>query len=379
MKKIGILAFTNEESGGSFQYTQSLIDALINDTENEYIIFCENNDARFDKYELEIRKSDKYKDSFLMKLINYLILALKIQINLSIKKDEYEIFKDIDLFISPGISAYPHYFLNKPFIFTMHDMQERYYPEFFNLKNKIIRFIQNNALAKKANKIICESEYVKTDIVKFLKVERNKVFVITAPPPKDFINYKFDENNFYKIKKKYSLPDKYLFYPAQSWFHKNHIRLIGSFNLIVEKYSDIHLILTGSQQNNYSNLIKTIRELNLSHKVKHLGFVDYQDLPYLYKMSLMLVMPSLFESVSIPVYEAFALKVPVCCSNVTAIPEQVGDAGLIFDPFDVNDIAKKILLYLDNEDLRKDKAENGFNRIINFSHSEYCKNLKKIL
>ena len=381
MKNIGILAFSNAGGGGVFQYAQSLIDALINDKENKYVIFCRHSDVRFNDCGLEVRKFDKQNSSFSKKLFILFALTLNIQfpINIFMTKEEKEIYSDIDLFISPAISPYPHYFLNKSFIFTLHDMQEKYYPYFFTLKDRIIRAIFNKSISKKANKIICESNYVKNDIIKFLQVDESKIFVISAPPPKDFINYKFDEKNFDKIKKKYNLPDKYIFYPAQFWFHKNHIRLIEAFNFISKDHGNVHLVLTGSEQNNYKSVINKIKELNLNSKIRHLGFVDYQDLPYLYKMSLMLVMPSLFESVSIPIYEAFALKVPVCCSNITAIPEQVGDAGLIFNPFDINDIAEKILLYLNNENLRKEKAKKGFNRVINFNHSEYFKNLKKLL
>jgi glycosyltransferase involved in cell wall biosynthesis len=125
--------------------------------------------------------------------------------------------------------------------------------------------------------------------------------------------------------------------------------------------------------------VQKIEVLDLKDKVKHLGYIDYEDLPYLYKMSQMLVMPSLFESVSIPIYEAFALGVPVCSSNVVALPEQVGDAGLLFDPKNEYDIAEKILMYLDNKDLMHKMAMKGCNKIANFNHNEYRKKLLYVL
>ena len=71
-------------------------------------------------------------------------------------------------------------------------------------------------------------------------------------------------------------------------------------------------------------------------------------------MSQFLVMPTLFESVSIPIYEAFALEVAVCSSNVVALPEQVGDAGLIFDPNDIHDMASSMIKYLEDDNLPKE-------------------------
>jgi len=379
MKKIGILAFAQQEGGGIYQYTQSIIDALKDDKSNKYIIFCNSTDNRFDNLGLELRKIDKLKSNKLVKLVRLIQFLFYIRKPYFFTQYEINVFKDIDLFLSPIISAYPHFYLNKPFIFTLHDMQERYYPDFFTIKERFTRWLNNRTLAKSADKILCESNYVKNDIVKFTKIDPSKIFVIQSPPPEEFLNYKFDESQFQKVKEKYNLPDKYLFYPAQCWYHKNHIKLIEAFKIVSKKYSNVYLVLTGSQQNNYENLIKKIEELNLEEKVKHLGYIDYEDLPYLYKMSIMLVMPSLFESVSIPIYEAFTLKVPVCSSNVVALPEQVGEGGLIFDPNDVYDIAEKIMMYLDDEELRKEKAQLGYEKVKNFDHSNYRKKLLKVL
>lgn len=379
MKKIGILAFGDKKGGGVYQYTQSIIDALKNDKTNQYIIFCNTDDNRFDNYGLEIRKIDKPNSNLVVKIIRAFQLLLFLRKPYFFTKQELSIFNDIDIFISPAISAYPHFYINKPFIFTLHDMQERYYPEFFTFKERVIRWLNNRTLAKSACKILCESNYVKNDIVKFTKVDPNKIFVIQSPPPEEFINYEFNEKQFEIVKQKYNLPDKYIFYPAQCWFHKNHIKLVEAFKIVSKKYDDIYLILTGSQQNNYNNLMKRINELKLNDKVKHLGYIDYEDMPYLYKLSQFLVMPSLFESVSIPIYEAFALEVPVCSSNVVALPEQVGKAGLIFDPNNINDMADKMMMYLNNDNLRKEKAKLGFEKVVNFNHKNYREKLLKVI
>ena len=96
-------------------------------------------------------------------------------------------------------------------------------------------------------------------------------------------------------------------------------------------------------------------------------------------MSEFLVMPTLFESVSLPIYEAFSLQVPVCCSNVVALPEQVGDAALIFDPHDVNDIAEKMLMYLQNKLLCQDKAKKGLRKVNDFNHEDYRYKLLEVI
>jgi glycosyltransferase involved in cell wall biosynthesis len=379
MKKIGILAFGDKHGGGVYQYTQSIIDALKVDNTKEYIIFCNNDDDRFNEYGLEVRKIDKPKSNFVAKAIRAFQHLLLIRKPWFFTQKELDIFKDIDMFLSPAISAYPHFYMNKSFVFTLHDMQERYYPEFFSRYENIVRWLNNRTLAKSADKIICESNFVKNDIIKFTGVDGNKINIIQSPPPEEFLNYKFKTEQFQVVKEKYNLPKKYIFYPAQCWFHKNHIKLVEAFEIVTKKYDDIYLILTGSQQNNYNNLMIRIDELNLNDKIKHLGYIDYEDLPYMYKMSQFLVMPTLFESVSIPIYEAFALNVAVCSSNVVALPEQIGDAGLIFDPHNINDIAEKMMMYLGNESLRKEKARLGYERVNGFNHESYRAKLMEIL
>ena len=295
------------------------------------------------------------------------------------KRGEKVIFNDIDLFLCPMVSSYPHFYLNKDYVFTLHDMQERYYPSFFSKRERFVRWLNNKTLAKNSSKIICESNFVKNDIHKFTGIKEDKINIIQTPPPEDFLKVEFLQSSFASIKKKYNLPTKFIFYPAQCWHHKNHIKLIEAFNIVSEKRKDIFLVLTGSQKNNYINVVNKIEELKISEKVIHLGYIDYVDLPYFYKMSQFLIMPTLFESVSIPIYEAFSLEVPVCSSNVVALPEQVGDAGLIFDPFDINDMAEKMILFLDDKNLRAEKGAKGLKRILNFNHDQFKTKLLKVL
>lgn len=376
--KIGILAF-GPPGAGVYQYTQSIIDALKKDKTKDYIIFCNEGEDIYDNYGLEVRKVTIPKTNLIEKFVRFFQFLFFIRKPWFFTQNEISKFSDIDLIVCPFVLAYPHFFLNKPFIFTLHDMQERYYPENFSKQDNIIRWIVNRALAKSAKKLICESSFVKNDIVKFIGINETKIVIIQSPPPEIFLNYKFEEKQFNIVREKYNLPENFVFYPAQCWFHKNHIKLVEAFKIVSKQIVDINLILTGSQKNNYNNLMQRINKLNLKNKVKHLGYVDYVDLPYIYKMSKFLVMPTLFESVSIPIYEAFALEVAVCSSNTVALPEQVGDAGILFNPNDEGDIAHKMTMYLNDNSLRNDKAKLGLERVKDFNHENYKIKLLKVL
>jgi len=379
LNKIGILTFVANVDHGVFNYTKSLIDALKNDLTNEYILFCNESDDRFDNYNLEKRKLSKSKNNLFKKVLTFIQFIFLIRKPYLLTKDELDLFHDIKFFISPAVTAYPHFFLNKPFVFTLHDMQEKYYPHYFTLYERFTRWINNKTLAKCAFKIICESEYVKKDIIKFTATIPDNVVIIQSPPPENLVNFLFNKSTYSKIKNKYNLPNNYIIYPAQSWPHKNHLKLLEAFSIVNKNHLGIKLILTGNINNNYKNILKKIDELGISNKVKHLGCISYEELLYVYKMSIMLVMPTLFESVSIPIYESFFLKVPVCASNVFAIPEQVGDAGILFDPNDVYDMADKISILLNDVNLRNEKKELGFKMVSNFNHKEYKDKLMAVL
>jgi glycosyltransferase involved in cell wall biosynthesis len=182
-----------------------------------------------------------------------------------------------------------------------------------------------------------------------------------------------------EVRQKYRLPSRYLFYPAQFWPHKNHLNLLKAFHLIEKKYPDLQLVLSGSKQNSQSSILNKVHELGLEGRVRILGYVDYADLAALYSLSEMLVMPTLFESVSIPIYEAFAQGVTVCSSNVVALPEQVGDAGLLFDPLNPVDIANSIQKILDDSSLAEKLRKLGRARIQSLTPEIYSAQLSSLV
>jgi glycosyltransferase involved in cell wall biosynthesis len=378
MNKIGIVVSGKEDSGGISQYTCSLIDALKKDQYNKYVIFCEKeNEAIKNSNFFEVRVINK-QFNFWKKIIIFFLYFLIIRSKIIFSKKELTLFSDIDYFVVPTTSGYPHFFLNKPFIFTLHDLQERYLPNYFSQIQRFIKHIMYRALSISASKIICESKFVKFDIIKFLKIDKKKIVIISAPPPMSLINFKINLLKKNMIKEKYNIQNRFIFYPAQTWIHKNHIRLIDAFKVISNQFTDLDLILTGAQKSNHSKVINKIGESKLTSRIKYLGYIDYSDLPYLYKLSEFLIMPTLFESISIPIYESFSLKVPVACSNVVSLPEQVGDAALIFDPWDVNDIANKMIMYLNDSGLREKMGQKGYDRIQGFNHDSYCQKMLNI-
>lgn len=284
----------------------------------------------------------------------------------------------IDLVISPVITLLPFH-MGMPYIVTIHDFQHKYYPDFFTLKEKLIREVIYRT-GKFASLIVVESNHVKKDVVKYLEIDEEKIRVLQSPPPSYLFKTKIDNRKLKEVKEKYNLPNKYIFYPAQFWHHKNHIKLLEAIYLIYKKYKiRMPLVLVGSRKSNFENVIKKVKELGMNDSVIYLGYVPDEYMPYLYKLSTALIMPTLFESVSIPIWEAFYLGVPVVSSNVCALPEQVKDAGLLFNPNNVEDMAEKIYKIWVDEDLRKKLVEKGYERVKNLTLEKYAKQWENII
>ena len=366
MNKIGILVIATEDNGGTFQYSLKMIESLIRIKNHLFTIYTDSNNTDYDNLGITVKKNDYSKKSWPIYLMNYFT-------RISYK----DLFKDENLIIAPIYS--PALLVTKtPFIFTLHDLQEHYYPQNFSWFQRKWRNFINTRLLKKSIKVICESNYVKNDIANIFHCINTKIEVLPSPPQN--IQYSYTEIDIINTLNKFNLTkNKYIIYPAQFWKHKNHLKLIEAFKIINDKFPDIKLVLTGKQRFEYNNIIENISRQDLSDKVVFTEFVPDTELRILLKNANFLIMPTLFESISIPIYEAFQAGTPVCCSNVVSLPDQVGDAGVIFDPYSVQSIAENALLLLVNKELKNTLVNKGYDKVNTLSDKWYIDSLEKII
>ncbi|MEQ1807488.1 MAG: glycosyltransferase family 1 protein, partial [Burkholderiaceae bacterium] len=203
--------------------------------------------------------------------------------------------------------------------------------------------------------------------------------VIPAPPIASLRDSRLDDAGLDAVRDKFKLPPRYVFYPAQFWPHKNHLRLVEAFAKVAEAHPGCALVLTGKERNKFDEVFERVRELGLSSRVLHIGYVETSELAALYRCATVVAIPTLFESISIPVYEAFSVGTAVCASNVVALPEQIDDAGLLFDPLSVDDIADKIGALLADPALRGRLIERGLRRITSINHDGYALQLAELI
>jgi glycosyltransferase involved in cell wall biosynthesis len=288
-----------------------------------------------------------------------------------------------DPFASQDVLLVPSYALSllhtsRPFAYTLHDLQERYYPENFLWWQRIWRYQVYAQLLGRARRVICESQYVRNDITHFFGVSEERIAVMPAPPLREF-QADQDDSQLQTVRARLKLPEDFLFYPAQFWSHKNHLRLVEAFRGVVAEMPNLHLVLIGKKRDQYAAVMNAVDKTGLSDRVHYLGYVEQDSLRAIYRLATALIMPSLFESVSIPIYEAFQVGTPVAASSILGIPEQVGDAGLLFDPTSVASIRQAILEIARDPEAARRLGKKGRERMRAMTPERYGRQLQNLL
>ncbi len=250
-----------------------------------------------------------------------------------------------------------------PTIFNPHDLQHLQFPQFFSKEDAAWREAIYRAGCSHAQAIAAESRWVKGDIVRRYHVDARKVYAILRGSPTQL----YDQTTgkiLAKAKRKFRLPEAFAFYPAQTWAHKNHIRLLEALRLLRDRDGlAIHLVCTGKKNSFWPQIEARIRKLKLDNQVNFLGFVSPSELRAIYHLAEFLVFPSLFEGGGFPITEAFQEGAPVACSCATSLPEYGGDAVLLFDPTSTESMAQALRRMSADARLRETLRQRGSGRI----------------
>lgn len=225
------------------------------------------------------------------------------------------------------------------------------------------------------NHIITDSNYSKQDIERFSSNAIGKITTVYLSADKLTADKSVP----------YSLPsEQYILYVGQQSSHKNIRRLIEAHQRLVKSHPNLWLILVG-KINAVAKLNKDWVEKNGYTNVLFTGFVDDEQLAWLYEHALCYGFSSLMEGFGLPGLEAMQHGTPLVSSNATCSPEIFGDAAVYFNPEDVEDMANKLGSVIDNEILREELREKGFEQVKKYSwekmaretHAIYMKVLEK--
>jgi len=260
------------------------------------------------------------------------------------------------------------------------DLMHRYepsFPEVSSFGRKVLREMKFNNMCRYCYAIIVESEYGKKQAIDSYCISDNKVYVLPLLPPKYILIA--DKKDEIDISKKYKLPSKYLFYPAQFWYHKNHSNLILAISSLKIELPDLKLVLVGSKKNAYKDVLKLIKKHNLCNDILILNYVPDNDIIQLYKNARALIMPTFFGPSNIPPLESFHLDCPVATSNIYGIPEQVGEAAILFNPKSIDEIANTIRKLWTDDELCKDLVSKGIKKDAQWNQTHFNDRFSSIM
>jgi glycosyltransferase involved in cell wall biosynthesis len=261
-----------------------------------------------------------------------------------------------------------------PTVYNPHDLQHLHFPEFFTPPILAWREAVYPAGCQLAKTVVVGSEWVKTDVVRHFRIRPDKVQVIREAPSTESFPEP-TENDLSLIQRKYALLQPIALYPAVTWSHKNHIRLLQALAYLRDTRGLlINLVCTGSRYDPHWPPIQAcLEELKLSPQAMFLGFVPEDDLRAIYRVAQFLVLPSLFEANSLPIFEAWLEGVPVTCSNIPALQEQVGDAAHLFNPQQVGSIADAVARLSTDVSLQEALRARGYQRVKEFNWERTAK------
>lgn len=258
-------------------------------------------------------------------------------------------------------------FLTKvPSIYHPHDLQHLHLPQYFTKSHIRWREATYRALCDQAAMVAVASRWTKHDVEHQYGIPPERVVVVPLAPPIEAIP-NLTPLEIDSLIKRLNLPDRYAFYPAQTWPHKNHITLLEALRQLRDRGVVVPLVSTGQHNEHFQVIEHRARELGLTDQITWLGYRPSLEMPVIYQRATCVVIPSEFEAASGPLWEAFLAGVPAACSNVTSLPEQAGDAALVFDPRNPGQIADAIQRLWADPDLRATLVGRGRERVGYFS------------
>ncbi len=229
-----------------------------------------------------------------------------------------------------------------PHVVTLHDLQHLDLPQLFSRSERAFRRVAYDAAARKADRVIVLSEFVRQRAIERLGLDGDRVVAI--PSGVDLARFRPGAEP----------RERMLLYPARPWPHKNHERLFEAFAILRRADPDLRLVLTGEGHEGRP----------VPPGVEVYGNVTSDELAGLYRRAACLVFPSLYEGFGLPPLEAMASGCPVAVANVAALPEVCGDAAVLFDPYDPGAIAAGVTSALNRAD---ELGRRGLERVASFS------------
>jgi glycosyltransferase involved in cell wall biosynthesis len=340
---------------GNESYVTNLIEALAEDTTHRYTLYVTKR-AAVERYALRwphVR----------VRLTTPHTPLVRIPLTLSAELRR----RPVDL-LHVQYTAPP--FAPCPVVATIHDLSFEHLPETFKRRSRMQLRLTVRRTARAAARVITSSDYSRSDLVKTYGLKRERVSVTPLAAPAHFAPVE-DACELRRVRERYGLAGDYVLAVGSIQPRKNLSRLLAAYALLRRERQAAgslpRLVIVGKRAWLYGETLKAVETHGLHNFVTFTGYVSSADLPALYTGALCFVYPSYFEGFGLPPLEAMQCGAPVIVGDRTSLPEVVGDAGLLVDPFDERAIAASIARLLDDDALRAELRRKGLLRARQFN------------
>jgi glycosyltransferase involved in cell wall biosynthesis len=332
-------------------YTYNLLKSLSKiDRKNEYVLY--SNEPLIHRI-----NADNFKE----KILNFPKLWSYLRLPFEFIDNKYDL-----LFIPKEMVP----FLKRPkTVVVCFDLMGLIFANRISLDGKIHFWVAVNYALKSADKVIAISESTKRDIIEKCNINPDKIVVTPLGFDEELYKPYTDRNLIRSIKDKYGIKGNFIINTSSLlWYRKNLPRLIKAFHIYKLRGATNHqLVITGKKGEAYDEIISLIKSLSLEKDVILTDYIPIEDMPTLLSGADALVFPSLHEGFGLPIVEAIACGCPVITSKCSAMPEAIGDAGILVDPYNENEIARAIEMVLTNTELRNQMKNMGLIQANKFS------------
>jgi len=251
-------------------------------------------------------------------------------------------------------------------VITIHDLVFMLYPHFLT-KDAARYYGQIDQAVRRTDAIIAVSQATKRDIMRLLGVPENKVTVIYEAANPIFRPLKTPDLR-QRVRGRFGIPGEFILFVSTIEPRKNVPTLLRAFRQFRDAYRrEVKLVLAGEKGWLFDEVFRLVTELKLEKEAIFLGRVSTEELLWLYNTAEALVAPSIYEGFGLPPLEAMACGTPVIVSNVSSLPEVVGDAGILIDPTCPEELAVAMERILSDSELRASLIEKGLKRAALFS------------
>lgn len=271
---------------------------------------------------------------------------------------------NIDLLHSPDFI--PPFWRHTRSVITIHDLHFLRYPHFLT-EDAARYYSQIDEAVRRTDHIIAVSESTREDTINLLGVQADRVTVIyeAADPAFRPID---DPKRLAQLREKYGLPETFVLFVSTIEPRKNIPTLLRAQRLLLDRHGPLApLVIVGKRGWLFEEVFSLVNELDLEQKVFFLGRVPQDDLVLLYNAATVHAHPAFYEGFGLPPLEAMTVGTPTVVSDVSSLPEVVGDAGWLVPPKDVEGWATAIGRLLADEDLRAEYRQRGFKQASKFS------------